>query len=119
MTRHTSTGTSNGQAPSLSLDACFEIVADQWRRHLLCYFASATSRTATIDELVSKLIQKNSTTATTNERMVRGRLLHTDLPKLAAFGVIDYDQRDETVRYYGCTELEAVVTVAARMEQSP
>lgn len=114
----TGTGTSDGNAPPLSLDTCFEILADEWRRHVLYYFTDTTSVAASVDELVAHLTRKVAAAATAGATRVKVRLLHRDLPKLAASGVIDYDAQDETVRYHSETTLDAAVAFAARRERS-
>ncbi|WP_458189836.1 DUF7344 domain-containing protein [Haladaptatus sp. NG-WS-4] len=118
MTRLTGTGSSTGHAPSLSLDTCFELLADRWRRHLLCYFAENSSVTATTDELVGHLIQEDTSATPDDTTWVKLELHHKHLPKLAAAGVIDYDRRDETVRYHGGKTLEDAVAFAATIEHS-
>ncbi|WP_458206760.1 DUF7344 domain-containing protein [Haladaptatus sp. NG-SE-30] len=98
MTRFTGTEQSGGHPPSPSLDTCLDLLADQWRRHLLYYFADSASVTATIDELVTYLIQQDTTAATADETEVTIRLMHNDLPKLAESDVIEWNQDHNVVR---------------------
>ncbi|WP_227374121.1 DUF7344 domain-containing protein [Haladaptatus halobius] len=94
----------------------FRILGNKWSCHLLYYFADTASVTATTDELVTHLIQHETTAGPDDTTRVKTELHHKHFPKLAAAGVIDYDPRDETVRYHDGTPLEAVETLAARME---
>lgn len=77
---------------------------------------SSLLTTTTIDELVIHLIQQNTTAAAVGERGITTRLVHIDLPKLAASGVIDYDEQDNTIQYHGGTTLEEAVAYAAHLE---
>ncbi|WP_458205625.1 DUF7344 domain-containing protein [Haladaptatus sp. NG-SE-30] len=70
------------------------------------------------DELVSHLIQEDTSVTPDDTTWVKLELHHKHLPKLAAAGVIDYDRRDETVRYHGGKTLEDAVAFAANIEHS-
>lgn len=64
--------------------------------------------TATIDELLD---HTEDVLSRPRDRS-RTALLHKDLPALADAGLIDYDRRSGTVRYYGHSLAEQVLIAA-------
>jgi hypothetical protein len=57
-----------------------------------------------LDELVKHILEKIDEATTTNR--VRLLLIHTHIPKLADYGVIEYDRRNKDIRYRGGTIFE-------------
>lgn len=101
-----------------TIDGIFTAVADSRRRLLVAYLADATDGTATIDELLDHTVDRLSRP----RDRCRVALLHKDLPVLADAGLIDYDERSETVRYHGRPfpeELLAAAESVSSMDYRP
>ncbi|WP_232702812.1 DUF7344 domain-containing protein [Halobacterium wangiae] len=73
-------------------------LASDQRRLVLAYFERTGEATASLDDLTAFLATQQ---ADTEREHVRKNLHHRDLPKLADQGLIDYDARSATVRYWG------------------
>lgn len=87
----TDTGTADRVLPALT---------PARRRLILAYFEDSMEQTATLDVLTGYVARQEEIESTTQER-ARVLLHHADLPKLADAGLIDYDARTRTVRYWG------------------
>ena len=81
------------------LDSLFELLANRHRRRLLAYLVETDDGVATFSELIDHVAGVDSEDA--DEREVAISIHHTHLPKLADEGVVEYDDRSETVRYRG------------------
>ncbi|WP_266082899.1 DUF7344 domain-containing protein [Haladaptatus caseinilyticus] len=92
------------ERPSLSLNQVCQILSSSYRRQVLSYLQTKDADVANLDELVTHIHTKNGTPTTTEQ--VRISLLHTHLPKLADYGVIEYDRRNKDIRYRDGTKLE-------------
>lgn len=88
-----------------SLDEVFTLLANQRRRYVLYYLFTRSEGVATIDELANAIstLERRSAEAQTQ---VRTSLHHAHLPKLEEAGVIEYDLRSETIRYWGQPAVE-------------
>lgn len=88
-------------------DGVPSVLAPARRRLIIAYFEDSREQTATLDGLAGYVTRHDETDVSTQER-ARVLLHHTDLPKLADAGLIDYDTRSWTVRYWGApTGVEA------------
>ncbi len=92
-----------------TLDEICRILAHHRRRQLLWYLMAEDTDVADLNELVTYLSEE-SDEATTAEQ-VRLSLIHTHIPKLADHGVIEYDRRNEDVRYRNGMLLEDFLEV--------
>ncbi|WP_227357479.1 DUF7344 domain-containing protein [Haladaptatus salinisoli] len=97
------------ERPSLSLSEVCQILSSRYRRHLLSHLQTKDADVADLDELVTHIHKKSEKTTTTEQ--VRISLIYTHLPKLADYGVIDYDRRNKDVRYCDGTKLEDFLEV--------
>ncbi|MFC7138679.1 hypothetical protein ACFQMA_02365 [Halosimplex aquaticum] len=92
------------------IDTVFDALAD-WRRREVCQFFRETDvSTATVDELAMLLAAcepagLGETDGRTHEEFAT-ELTETHLPRLDAAGVVDYDDRSDTVRYWGQPTVE-------------
>lgn len=116
---------------SLSLDTTLELLADRDRRVVLDYLRDADDRTATIDELAAHLVSQTDDLPSADggdgppsadrgddppntdcgdgppsADHVQTMLHHVHVPKLVDTGVVDYDARNEEIRYWGSKRLE-------------
>ncbi|WP_135825447.1 DUF7344 domain-containing protein [Halorussus ruber] len=93
---------------SLSLDSTLEILADHDRRVIIDYLRAEADQTATVGELADYLVSQKVEKA--DERpssdRVQTMLHHIHVPKLVDVGLVDYDARNEEIRYWGSERLE-------------
>ncbi|WP_324756803.1 DUF7344 domain-containing protein [Haloarcula sp. GH36] len=92
------------------VDDVFDVLAD-WRRRAVCRYLSTADQHAidvrSLAVAVSNRGQSSSvppTDATVDA--VETELIEIHLPKLHDFGVLDFDERSETVRYWGAPTVE-------------
>ncbi|GAA0245391.1 DUF7344 domain-containing protein [Haladaptatus pallidirubidus] len=80
------------------------------RRRAICRVLANGSNVTTLDELVDALMeQEANATGTETERdreLLSIRLHHVHLPLLEDIGLIAYEHRCGTVRYWGHSEIE-------------
>lgn len=79
------------------IDAICRALGDRHRRRILGYLIEAEDSTATLDELLDPLASI-SPHARARRRIA---VHHNHLPVLHQAGIIEYDRRSKTVRYYG------------------
>lgn len=93
---------------SLSLDTTLEILANNDRRAIIEYLRDAADQTATIDELANYLISQKSKQSEEypGHDHIQTTLHHIHIPKLVDAGLIDYDARNQKIRYWGSDRLE-------------
>lgn len=93
---------------SLSLDATFDMLAHSERRIILQMLVSSSDHTATIDELVTRLVQHEAdkTGEMPNPDGIETQIHHVHLPKMENVGLIEYDARSEEIRYWPDDRLE-------------
>lgn len=90
------------------LDRLFDVLADERRHRMLVYLHVKDGDTATFGELVDYLVVLEAESLDDLEGdEVALEVCQTQLPKLAAAGYIEYDERSQTVRYRGSPLLES------------
>lgn len=97
-----------------SLDTSFELLADAQRRAALQFFTAHDTDVAELTELVAHV--HGEVNEVSSRQRVQLTLAQIHLPKLAEHGVVEYDQRSQTVRYRGGATVEALLTFATRHE---
>jgi DNA-binding transcriptional ArsR family regulator len=102
--------------PTPSLDAIFDLLSNEHRRYILYYFHEQPQAVATVDELVTYLLTQFDARAAEDADRLRIQLLYSHLPKLEGHGILEYDERSETVRYRDEREIERVVAVVKSAE---
>ena len=105
------------------LSRVFGALAHQRRRYVL-YYLRENEQVGT-DELADQVaawersVPVDEVSADAAER-VHVELVHTHLPKLEDYGLVDYDQRNGDVRYtYPPSVLDDVLKLAADIEDPP
>ena len=92
----------------LSLDAVLSLLAHHQRRDLLDCFYGTTTHATPLDECVEHIMEREEQRS--GERpahdQVEAALHHIHIPKLTDAGVLDYDPRTQTIRYWGHDRLE-------------
>lgn len=97
----------------LSVETIHELLADRQRRLVLIHLHDTNRSTIPLADLVEFLQAQEDGES---KRRVRINLLHRHLPKLADYGIIEYDRQTETVRYRGDTQLETLVEISTFYE---
>ncbi|SIR86928.1 hypothetical protein SAMN05421858_4195 [Haladaptatus litoreus] len=95
-----------------SLNALFEIFANQHRRYTLHHLSNMDGVTATVSALIETLAQFSTTSC----KRLRIQLHHCHLPKMAAYNLIEYDSRSQTIRYHGDNRVETLLAVSRTHE---
>jgi hypothetical protein len=86
-----------------SIDDVFELLSNDCRRRICLFLCRAGIGVATLEDLVEALAPE----ATEAERdRLAINLHHRHLPKLDEAGIVDYDPRSNTARYWGQPTVE-------------
>lgn len=125
-----------------SLDLIFDLLSNRRRRYALYYLHEQPDGVASTEEIADAVVARQSTPSNTEEEAtnvstdvdtdseesepdpeqrrlrVRTELQHIHLPKLEDAGVIEHDQRSETVRYWTQPSLEEWLEHAHHKERS-
>ena len=88
-----------------SLDEIFKLLADTQRRHILTYLIEAADQPVPLEALVEHL----QTHTDTNCEQLQTQLHHLHLPKLADYGVIEYNSPLQLVSYTEHPRLEVLL----------
>lgn len=94
------------------LDACLGLVADRCRREIINQLRHNGNGQTTIDDLVDRLNQGKQAAGkgrSPDRDALAIQIYHTHLPKLADFGVVDYEPERGTVHYQPDEQVEAVL----------
>lgn len=91
-----------------SLDQVFDLLADRRRRYALYYLYDTTDGVATVGELADHVMALEDESAEPEDRRlaVLTALEHVHLPKLEDAGVLEYDKRSSSIRYWGQPSLD-------------
>ena len=92
-------------------DDLLTLLADADRRRILTYLRDADDGVATVSDLGSVIDERDRS----GSESTRIKLVHSDLPKLEDAGVVEFDQRSETVRYQACPRVEKLLRFVAGM----
>jgi len=84
-----------------AIETVFDLLADEERREGCLFLMDSSVGVVRLDEIAAAL----ATDADDRERLAID-LHHRHLPKLAAAGIIAYDARSNTVRYWGQPTVE-------------
>lgn len=96
----------------ISTERGLELAADRSRRRVLRYLIENGDGAVRFEELIDGVVGDQSAldhARYTNGEQLGIALQHVHLPKLAEAGVVDYDVRSATVRYYVTPRLEKLV----------
>lgn len=101
------------QSPELTLSQIFTALANHRRRALLDCFRR-TEETVDRADLVEYVAACESTSEPPDDHreQVAIEIHHTHLPKLTDLGLVEFDERSSTVRYYGHPLLESILEAA-------
>jgi hypothetical protein len=86
-----------------TMDVVFDVLADDDRRRVCLYLTREDPEAITVEEIVAAVAEDCPDAE--QERLAID-LHHRHLPKLSAAGIIDYDPRSNTARYWGQPTVE-------------
>jgi predicted transcriptional regulator len=98
------------------LDACLQLVAHRDRRRIIHNLRHETTGTTTVTDLVDQLHRSDAVSKhdpPEDEDALAVQLLHVHLPKLAAYGVVEFEHRSGAVRYHPNEQVETVLDALA------
>jgi len=103
------------------VDDVFGLLSD-WRRRAVClHFANDDAvSTVDVDTLATAVAQRGMGCAgitDTDESAVRDALVEDHLPELDRAGVLDFDERSGSVRYWGQPTVEKWAEYAAEVSE--
>lgn len=88
---------------NISTDTALNIVADSRCRSILTRLIESESNVVAVEELVRQIVPENpppgQVGSMVSERPIIG-LHHSYLPKMEDAGLVEYDDRSETICYY-------------------
>lgn len=95
-------------AATPSLDLVFELLSVQRRRYALYYLADQNDGIATLGELADSILTRESDAESREEHrtQIQTSLQHVHLPRLEDAGILEYDARSDTIRYWEQPTLE-------------
>ncbi|WP_227378392.1 DUF7344 domain-containing protein [Haladaptatus halobius] len=97
---------------SLSKEQVLGLLGHEHRQAIITYFDQEMTDSASFDDLIEYIISfdpKRGELPAERRKQVTIGLLHNHLPRLADAGVLEYDQRSETVCYWGDSQLETIL----------
>lgn len=98
-------------------DDVFAALSD-WRRRAVCrYFATTAESAATVETLAAAVARRGRassiTTDDTTVEAIETELAESHLPALHDLGIVDFDARSQTVKYWGSPTVEKWVEHAS------
>lgn len=97
---------------TIKTDVALSLVTDRRRREVLRYLIEADDDAVSLDDLVDEVVTEEAgppDSSRPTRKQVAVTLQHSHLPMLDDAGVVEYDTRSDTVRYYPCEFLEDLV----------
>ncbi|WP_227353945.1 DUF7344 domain-containing protein [Haladaptatus salinisoli] len=101
---------SNDDVPSAAFDTWLELLSDERCRRILELAVASPDGVMATDELASRLADRSDA----GRERTSVHLHHVALPKLTDSGLVDYDDRTETIRYRSNPTFEAVFETTER-----
>ena len=97
------------------IDALCDILSNDRRRYVLSYLQSMDDDVAELPELIDWVMRQEADCKHDQHDAVASALHHIHLPKLAEYGLIDYDAPSKTIRYDRHPDREQMVALADQM----
>jgi DNA-binding transcriptional ArsR family regulator len=97
-----------------SMETVFEVLADETRREICRFLVAEAPAVVTADEIAASLADDEAA-----KRRVALNCHHRHLPKLDEAGLIEYDARSNTVRYWGQPTLEKWLEHVSHVDDRP
>lgn len=87
-----------------TFDRLFTVLADQRRRYVLYYLQMSSRDVVQYDHLVTQVAEweteSDAPATEDHQEEIEIALQHHHLPRLEDYGMIDYDPRTKTIRYW-------------------
>ena len=80
-------------------DGARERLVDGWNRRIIGYLREVEDGTGSLDGLIDHVIEREPNPPAPDRETVAYELVHVHLPTLAEYGVVEFDERTETIRY--------------------
>ena len=103
----------NTNSQTISTEEALNLISNQHRRKVLHRLIHHKDGSATVDELIGDLHgegKRSQCDIPVSATQIRIELEHVHLPKLMDAGVIDYDDRDNMIRYRPMDTVETLLT---------
>lgn len=93
----------------ISQEEMLEILSDHYRRILLEYLAEEADPTVTLEDTATYIANQLTEEAglRPHEDDIEASLLHRHIPRLEDSGLVEFDDRSETIRYHENEQFEA------------
>lgn len=95
------THSSDRRVEGASVDDLLSALSIGCNRSVLAHFRRTGDDVASLPELAAAVAERRDHATTADPESIALYLHHAGLPKLADTGVVDYDERRNTVRYRG------------------
>ncbi|GAA0250143.1 ArsR family transcriptional regulator [Haladaptatus pallidirubidus] len=92
-----------------SLDELFDLIADPQRRRILIYLIDNADHPVPLEALLEELMSDESIDSAYSRERLLIRLRHIHLPKLADYGVIEYNTSLQLISYTEHPRVEALI----------
>lgn len=100
---------------NVNMDGLFDLLSNGRRRYVLSYLQRADDDVVELTELVEWVRTQEAGHAADQQNAVAIALHHVQLPKLAEWGLIDYDARSGTIHYDRRPDRERKVALATEL----
>lgn len=100
-------------ASAVPVNAVFDLLADETRRHVLYYLTDVAGGAATTADIADHLRAVDPESRSAEREAVLVGLHHQHLPRLEAPGVVEYDDPGGSVRYLGDPLVEECLALVA------
>ena len=93
----------------------FDVLSNPYRRYVLSYLQGVDDHVVELSELVEWVLTQEADGRTEQRDSVSIALHHVHLPKLAEYGLIEYDARSNTIRYPSSLERNQMLALAEQI----
>ena len=101
--------------PAVNTDDFFDLLTNSRRQYVLSYLQNMDDDVVELPELVEWVLTQEADRANDQYDTVAIALHHIHLPKLASYGLIDYDAQSGTIRYDRHPDREQRVALAVEL----
>lgn len=97
----------NIQTPSITTDQLLEVLSDRTRRIILDHLQKVDGNISDIGALIDCVGDHTRTQISSSQRRnISAEIVHVHLPLLEEAGLVEYDKRSKSIRYYPHPVLE-------------
>lgn len=99
------------------IDEILTLLSNVRRRYVLSYFVKVEEDTASIDDIVSYVLDQLDESSESVEKNIRITLAHKHIPKIDDYDIIEYNPQDQMIQYHGDKKLEHLVKEISEVPQ--